>query len=151
MYIVVPRERSPGERRVALVPEAVAKLASQEHRVGIEEGAGEAAQVPDSAFAMAGAQLVSDPAPLLAEADIVLKIQGPQDDEMGALRAGSTLVGLLQPLSFPERMAAIAQRGVTAFSLDLKPRRENRSEPRSGLLVRPPRGRDPGRSSTESV
>lgn len=122
MYIAVPRERVSGERRVALVPEAVAKFVSQQHTVGVETDAGAAAQLPNAAYEAAGAQVVANAGKLLGQADLVLKVQGPQEDEMDALHPGSMLVALLQPLGFPKRVAALADRGVTAFSVDLMPR-----------------------------
>ncbi len=122
MYVAVPRERMNGERRVALVPEAVARLATWGHTVGVETDAGAAAQMPDAAYLAAGAELVSDRDQLLGQAGLVLKVQGPKDDELSALRPGSMLVGLLQPLVLPRRAAALAHQGVTAFSVDLMPR-----------------------------
>lgn len=121
MYFAVPCERAPGERRVALVPETVAKLVAAGHRVGVEAGAGLEAQSLDEAYRAAGAGILPDAAALYGEADIVLKIQGPIDDEP-SMRQGTILIGILQPLRQPERIVEYAKLGVTAFSMDLMPR-----------------------------
>lgn len=121
VYFAVPRERTSGERRVALSPEMVARLAARQHAIGVEIGAGLEAQIPDAAYSAAGAELLG-PEELNAKGDVVLRVQSPRGDEIEALRPNSILIGLLQPLSVPESMAEIAGREVTAFSLDLMPR-----------------------------
>lgn len=121
VYFAVPRERVPGERRVALIPEMVAKLAAAGHTVLVETGAGLEAQSPDAAYRSAGAEIMSDAVALYSEADIVLKVQPHLQDEP-KMRSGTILVGVLQPLRQPERMAEYAREGVTSFSMDLMPR-----------------------------
>src|SRR5205807_321580 len=80
----VPKEKVPGERRVALVPEAVGRLAGAGFEVAVERGAGEAASFPDEAFAEAGASLVEN----AFDADAVVKVQKPSAEEAEALRDG---------------------------------------------------------------
>jgi len=119
MRIGVPAERYPGESRVAATPETVKKLAAGgRHEVIVEEGAGAGAAVPDAAFAAAGAALVRI-ADLYGAADIVLKVRRPGETELGRLRPGSVLVGLLSP---HEGMEGLAKTGCTAFALELLPR-----------------------------
>lgn len=117
MRIGVPKETAPGERRVALVPEIVAKLAASGIDVVVEAGAGEAASFTDDAYRDAGAEQ-GDP----WGADIVAKVRIPSDEELGRLREGQLLVGFLQPLSNPQGIERLAGRGVTAFAMESIPR-----------------------------
>jgi len=117
MKVGVPRERVPGEQRVALVPEVVRKLTAGGHEVVVEPGAGAGALLPDGLFADAGAQL-GDP----WGADVVAKVAPPTPDEIGRLREGSVLVGFLAPWTAPETAEALAARGVTAFAMEAIPR-----------------------------
>src|SRR5499425_1767014 len=112
----VLKETTPGEHRVALVPEMVARLRGAGLDVLVESGAGDGAWFADSAYAEAGASIVSRDE-LLAEAGIVVGISRPDEPVTGALRAGQALVGLLNPLVGPAFAAALAARGVTAFSM----------------------------------
>jgi len=128
MNIAVPRETTPGEKRVALVPEVVARLVKDGHAVAVERAAGELAGFPDAAFGTAGATIVDDVAALYSTADAVIKVQRPRRDaaagldEIARLRAGSTLIALLSPRSEPELLRDLAARGVTAIALELVPR-----------------------------
>jgi NAD(P) transhydrogenase subunit alpha len=115
--IGVPKETAPGERRVALVPDVVRKLAAQGHEVVLEPGAGAAAGIPDDAFAAAGAH-AGEP----WDADVVAKVAPPGEGETRALRAGSVLVGFLAPLTDPAGTRALAAAGVTAFAMEAIPR-----------------------------
>jgi len=118
MRIGVPRETAPGERRVALVPEIVGKLVPAGFEVLVQRGAGEAASFPDAAYEEAGARLVDD----LAEAEAVVKVQKPNEEEAGRLGEGQVLVGFLQPLTDPEGIERLSQRGVIAFAMESIPR-----------------------------
>jgi NAD(P) transhydrogenase subunit alpha len=121
VIVGVLREIEPGERRVALVPEGVKVLVKDGLEVRAETGAGEAAGFGDGEYEAAGAR-VEDGAALRAAADVLLKVQPPSDSEVAALRPGSALVALLRPLDDPQRAARLAERRVTAFSLELVPR-----------------------------
>ena len=121
MKVGVLKETTPGERRVALVPEVVARLRGAGLDVLVQSGAGDRAWFADSAYAGAGAAIVSRDE-LLAEADIVVGISRPDEPVTGALRAGQALVGMLNPLADPAFAAALAARGVTAISMDALPR-----------------------------
>jgi len=121
MKLGVLRETTPGDRRVALVPEMVGRLCGAGLDVLVQSGAGDGAWFADSAYAEAGASIVSRDE-LLAEADIVAGIGRPEEQVTGALRAGQALVGLLNPLVDPAFAAAMAARGVTAISMDGLPR-----------------------------
>jgi NAD(P) transhydrogenase subunit alpha len=127
MKIGVVRERAPGERRVALVPDALKPLAAAGAEVLVEQGAGEAAAIPDKAYAEAGADIVGK-ADLFERADVVLAVGRPADDDLRLLRRDQVLIGLLQPLIDPAPMARLAEAGVTAISLDALPRTLSRAQ-----------------------
>jgi NAD(P) transhydrogenase subunit alpha len=118
MKIAVAKESLPGERRVALVPEQVSKYPSG-HEIVVESGAGAAAGYADAVYTEKGARVQSG---VLDGADLVLKVRTPTPEEIGRLREGATLVGLMAPLSEPQAMRALAERGVTTFALELLPR-----------------------------
>ena len=127
MRVGVPREVLPGERRVALVPATVGLLLKAGVEVVVEKDAGASAFISDDAYREAGASVVDDAAGLWGEADVVLKVQKPGDasgaqDETALLRAGTTVIGLLQPLTSPDLVKTLAERGVTSFSMDAIPR-----------------------------
>jgi len=127
VIVGVPKETAAGERRVALVPDAVKPLKAKGIELLVQAGAGEAAGFADAAYTQAGAALEPDPAALFARADLIAKVQGPRalpsgGHEADLLREGQTLVGALRPLDQPELAARLAQRRVTAFALELMPR-----------------------------
>jgi NAD(P) transhydrogenase subunit alpha len=127
VIVGVPRETAAGERRVALVPEAVKPLKARGIELLVEAGAGEAAGFADAAYVQAGAATLPTAAALYAQAELVVKVQGPRAldggaHEADALRAGQALIGALRPLDQPELAARLAQRRVTAFALELMPR-----------------------------
>jgi H+-translocating NAD(P) transhydrogenase subunit alpha len=128
----VVKETAPGERRVALVPDAVAKLQGAGIEVLVERGAGEAAWLSDSAYADAGATIVST-AELYRDADVILTVTRPPADVAGMLRPGQAVIGMLTPLVYPELAAELAARGVTAISLDRMPRTLTRTQPMDAL------------------
>ena len=132
MKVGVARETAAGERRVALVPEALAKLTQAGYEVLVESGAGAGALIPDSAFAEAGARVVSTK-DLYDQADVVLRVQKPSKDEVKKLRTGQAVIGLLQPLIDPQTAHAIAERGATAISLDAIPRTLSRAQTMDAL------------------
>jgi NAD(P) transhydrogenase subunit alpha len=121
MKIGVPKETADGERRVALVPEVVAKLVGQNHQVTVERGAGAGALIPDQQYEQAGAQLIDDAAAPFA-AEIVLKVAPPTAAETARLGPGSVLIGFLQPLTNGPGITAIARTGATSFALEAVPR-----------------------------
>jgi H+-translocating NAD(P) transhydrogenase subunit alpha len=131
MRLGVPRETAPGERRVALVPDIVGRLVTSSNEVLVEAGAGSAAGFTDAAYAEAGASLVGSAADVYA-AGLVCKVQRPSAAELAALRKGIVLVALLQPLVNQELPRELAERGVTAFSMDAIPR-ITRAQPMDAL------------------
>lgn len=120
MRIGVPKETRPGERLVAATPATVAQLAKLGYEVVVQRGAGAAASFPDAAYADAGAAL-ADAAEVWAS-DVVTTVNAPADADVAALTPGATLVAMLAPAAAPERVATLAERGVTALALDAVPR-----------------------------
>ena len=128
MRIAVPRETAAGERRVALTPDMVARLAKAGHTLIVERGAGERAGFPDATYQTAGATLVADAAALYADAEAVLKVHRPLHgsangaSESAMLRPGAVLISFLRPANDAPLLAELAARTVTAFSMELVPR-----------------------------
>jgi H+-translocating NAD(P) transhydrogenase subunit alpha len=116
--IGVPRETTPGERRVALVPDVAARLANSGFEIAVERGAGVAASFPDAAYADARSRIVDD----VYDADAVVKVRKPTHDEVERLRDGQVLVGFLEPLTDAEGIEQLAKRGVIAFAMESIPR-----------------------------
>jgi proton-translocating NAD(P)+ transhydrogenase subunit alpha len=128
----VVKETAAGERRVALVPDAVAKLAAAGIEVLVERGAGDGAWLSDSAYADAGASIVSA-AELYRDADVILTVTKPPAEVVSLLRPGQAVIGMLAPLVYPDLAAALATQGVTAISLDRMPRTLTRTQPMDAL------------------
>jgi H+-translocating NAD(P) transhydrogenase subunit alpha len=127
MRVGIPRETAQGERRVALVPESVGKLAAGGFELVVESGAGAAASFPDNAYTDAGAT-VGDP----WSADGVAKVRKPSAGELDRLGSGQLLIGFLEPLSDPAGIEALAAHGVTAFAMESIPR-ITRAQPMDAL------------------
>jgi NAD(P) transhydrogenase subunit alpha len=127
MKIGVAKERAPGERRVALVPDALKSLLAAGIEVLVERGAGEAAALPDDLYAAGGALIVSREA-LYQQADVIVRVEKPDGDDVSLLREGQVVVGLLQPLLYPALMSELATKKVTAISLDAIPRTLSRAQ-----------------------
>ncbi|HEY5348473.1 MAG TPA: Re/Si-specific NAD(P)(+) transhydrogenase subunit alpha [Candidatus Lustribacter sp.] len=122
MKIAVPRERAPGERRVALVPETAGKFIKAGIAVAVERDAGRAAGFLDEAYTGAGATIAADYAATVAEADIVVRVNKPADAELDGLKRGAMIIGFLAPLGDPRSVERYAARGLTALSMDAIPR-----------------------------
>ena len=128
MIVGIPRETFHGERRVAIVPASVTALAKAGLDVVVEAAAGESAGFPDAAYVEKGARLVSDRASVFAEAGIVLQVRMAGaagevgDADLSLVREGQVVVGLSEPLIGAPSAKALAERGVTAFSMELIPR-----------------------------
>ncbi len=122
MKIAVPRETAPGETRVALTPQIVAQLVGDGAQVLVQSGAGDASGNLDAAYAEAGATIVPDAAALYEQADMVLRVGRPSDEEVEMLREGTILIGTLGTLAKPELAQKLASRRVTAISMDAIPR-----------------------------
>jgi len=118
--VLVPRERRPGETRVAATPETVKRMVKEKLEVVVERGAGAQAHLADDAYAAAGARL-ADEAPW-GDADVVLKVAPPLAEEAARVKRGALIIGLLAPHRFPELATALNERGASALALELLPR-----------------------------
>ena len=139
MRIGVPKERAPGESRVALAPHAAHELARAGHRVLVEAGAGEASSIPDERYEEAGARISDDPARVYGESELVVKVQGPVEEEREHLREGTVLFSFLS-LSVDENlMQALIRSRCIAVAL------ETIRDRRGGLPVLTPMSEIAGR------
>jgi H+-translocating NAD(P) transhydrogenase subunit alpha len=132
MKVAVVKEDGPGERRVALVPETVDRLTRAGLEVMVEQGAGDGAWFPDSAYSEAGAAIAKAD-DLYATADVILTVSRPTDTQLTRLRAGQTVLGMLSPLVNPALAQQLAARNVTAISLDGMPRTLSRTQAMDAL------------------
>lgn len=119
MIVSVPKETVVGEKRVALVPEHVSKLAAAGLAVHVQEGAGEAAGFANQEYEKNGARLMPE---IFAEADLLLKVRPPTTDEIVRLKPGCIAIGLLEPYSSETRIKLLCERNVTALAMELMPR-----------------------------
>lgn len=132
MKVGVAKETAPGERRVALVPEALGKLQAAGCEILVESGAGAGSAIPDSAYADAGATIVPTDT-LYEQSDVVLRVAKPSAEEAARLRSGQAVIGFLAPLIDPALAKDLAAKGVTAISLDAIPRTLSRAQTMDAL------------------
>src|ERR671917_2707646 len=121
LIVGVPRETAPDERRVAMTPDTVKRLTASGVVVKVESGAGLASGHSDDAYVAAGATIVADAAEAF-NAQVVIKVQKPDANEVALLRPGTTIIALLQPMSNLDLVGELAARDITAFSMDAIPR-----------------------------
>src|SRR5690348_3945389 len=122
MKVAIVKERRAHERRVAATPDTVKQMVGLGLRVSVEAGAGAEAGFLDAAYEAAGAAIVTDEAAAVADADIVLKVQRPEAGEIGQLKRGAVLIGLLSPTQNKAEVEAYASAGINAFALEFVPR-----------------------------
>ncbi|HLY12231.1 MAG TPA: Re/Si-specific NAD(P)(+) transhydrogenase subunit alpha [Planctomycetota bacterium] len=122
MKIGIPKETAPGERRVALIPETVKKLAAKKIETIVEGGAGLASSFSDEEYQAAGASLASSLPELASKADAIIKIVRPSDAELASLKEGSALICLQYPMSSPDFVKAVAAKKLLTIALDMIPR-----------------------------
>ncbi len=119
--IGIPKELTPGERRVAMEPSVVQKLTKLGVEVLIEKGAGASAHVTDADFGDE-ARLVDGAAALYKESDIVFKVQPPSEDEIEQMKDGAVVIGTMLAHKYPERVAKLRDKKLTSFAMELIPR-----------------------------
>jgi NAD(P) transhydrogenase subunit alpha len=128
MTIGVPKETRPGERRVGLVPASLTKLSKAGHQVVIESGAGAEAGFLDEAYLQKGARVVVSRDEVFRAADLIVQVlaygANPEagEGDLRLLRPGQGVIGFLDPLGAPARIATLAATGVTSFAMELMPR-----------------------------
>ena len=122
MKLAILKERRAGEARVAATPETVKKLRGLKLDVTVESGAGEKARFADADYAAQGAVIAPDAASALKDADIILKVRGPDAAETAQMKNGAVLVALLAPHTEKDAIGALAQAGVVGFAMEFLPR-----------------------------
>jgi H+-translocating NAD(P) transhydrogenase subunit alpha len=122
MNIAVLNETAPGEARVALMPESVQKLVATKASVSVESGAGLGAARTDEDFTNAGASIATNRNVLLAEADVLVVISRPAEEDLKRMKRGAVVLGFLRPLDEPAKLVPALENGLTTFSMELVPR-----------------------------
>jgi len=122
MKIGIPKEVHDGEKRVATTPEVAKQLIKLGFEVAIEAGAGSAAHYSDASFVEAGATVIKNTRDLWSESDIILKVRGPEPNEVKLLKEGQILISFLWPAQNPELLKKLAEKKVTALAMDMIPR-----------------------------
>lgn len=128
MLVGIPTELARGDRRVALVPDAVPPLLKKNLEVALQAGAGTDAEYPDALYVQKGATVLPSREELFAKADILAEVSllttptAVREADIAMMRKGQVLIGFMNPLGNPEIMKELAARGVTAFALELLPR-----------------------------
>ncbi|MBA9078274.1 Re/Si-specific NAD(P)(+) transhydrogenase subunit alpha [Rufibacter quisquiliarum] len=122
MKVAVLKETKVPERRVALSPDVVKSLTKAGFSCGIESGAGEATGFYDSAYEQAGGLIFPDRTALLADADVLLKVNAPTVEEVHLLREGSAVLSFLYAYTIPDIVEALVQKRISAFAMDAVPR-----------------------------
>lgn len=122
MVIGVPKETRAGERRVALVPDAAARLVKSRVEVLVQAGAGEGASLSDDAYKAAGAQIAPDAAAVYKGSDMVVKVARLSSEEIAMVKPGAVVIAFFAPLGDPGYVERLAKSGITAMSMDAIPR-----------------------------
>jgi NAD(P) transhydrogenase subunit alpha len=122
MKLAVLKERRDGETRVAATAETVKKLKGLGLEIVVETGAGDGAKIGDADYTAAGAMIAPDAASALKDANIVLKVRGPEANEIAAMKKGAVYASLLAPYSEKETIQKLASQGVSAFAMEFIPR-----------------------------
>ena len=120
IVVGIPKESAIGEKRVAIVPDAISKLNGV--NLVIEMGAGEASGFPDSAYSEKGAALAPDAQELYSKSDVIFKVQPPKPDEVDLFKEGSVLISFLYPLANLESVRHLVSKKNTCFAMELIPR-----------------------------
>jgi NAD(P) transhydrogenase subunit alpha len=132
LAVVAIKETAPGERRVALAPDSIGRLKAAGLDVLVEAGAGRGACFTDDAYIEAGASIVRGDE-VLARADVIVTVGTPSPEQVGRLRPGQAVIGMLRPLVAPQLARQLADQGVTAISLDGLPRTVSRAQSMDAL------------------
>jgi len=122
MKLFLPKESSPGETRVPMIPGKAAKLVELGADVEIESGLGESVNFSDADYTKVGVTVSSDPKASLGAADMVLRLRPPSDDEISGMKEGATLVSYLEPFTNLDRVKKLADAKVSAICIEMIPR-----------------------------
>ncbi|MDZ4405985.1 Re/Si-specific NAD(P)(+) transhydrogenase subunit alpha [Prosthecobacter sp.] len=122
MTVAIPKDNHPGETRAAIVPEHVTKLAALGAKIEVESGLGATCGHSDADYTTAGATVRTDRSVMLAAADVILQVRKPALNEVSLMREGAVFIALLDPFQSPDLIKVLADRGVSAISLEMVPR-----------------------------
>ena len=122
MQIAVPTEQWPNERRVALIPDSVKKLSRAGFSILVEDGCGNESGYSNDHYTEAGATITSDRESLLKTSDVILRVRKPEIKEVEFLKPGTIHISYLDPYNEPELLSSMAERGVSAISMEMIPR-----------------------------
>lgn len=122
MNIAVLNETAGGEARVALMPESVQKLVAAKASVSVESGAGIGAARTDEDFTNSGASIATDRNALIANADVLVVVSRPSEEDLKRMKRGAVVLGFLRPLDEPAKLVPALENGLTTFSMELVPR-----------------------------
>ena len=122
MKIGVPKEIFAGERRVATTPDVAGQLQKLGFEVLVEAGAGAESSFSDDAYRAAGCEVIGGAADLWSQADIILKVRGPEDEEAARLEAGKTLISFVWPAQNPDLLQKLTDSKATVLAMDSVPR-----------------------------
>ena len=122
MQIAVPTEQWPNERRVALIPDSVKKLARAGFSIHVQDGCGNESGYSNEDYTEAGATVSSDREAMLKSSDIILRVRKPDASEVNLLKSGAVHISYLDPYNEPELVDSMAQQGVSAISMEMIPR-----------------------------
>lgn len=122
IQLTILKEKFSGEQRVALTPEVAGRLIKQGFEIIVETGAGLGAHYPDTAYAQAGAKIGNDWKTLLAQTQILLKVQPIEAEEIAGLAANTTLIGFMAPHRHPERIEQLKNKKIATFAMEKIPR-----------------------------
>ena len=122
MITISVTKEGEGETRVALSPETAKKFKGLGGRILFQAGSGERSFMPDQLFKDAGAEIVQTPADAISQADVILKVGRPSQEELQAMKPGSILAGMIDPYGSRDGLEALAAKGVSAFAMEFMPR-----------------------------
>ena len=111
-----------GENRVSMTPDSAVQLMKLGHVCAVQSGAGVKAGFSDALYAAAGVEVLPAAADVIAAADVLVKVRGPEMAEAQALRAGQTLISFFWPAQNPELLEIVRERGATVVAMDMVPR-----------------------------
>ncbi|MEK9773864.1 MAG: NAD(P)(+) transhydrogenase (Re/Si-specific) subunit alpha, partial [Opitutae bacterium] len=122
MILGIPKETQPSEKRVAIAPDNIAAFAKLGYEVVIENGAGEQANLADSAFTEAGARIVDNATSVWGESDLILKVTPPNMNEAEMIKEGATLISFVYPARNEELLNKLGERKINLLAMDCVPR-----------------------------
>jgi NAD(P) transhydrogenase subunit alpha len=121
LIIAIPKETELKENRVALSPDGVKEITAKGFSCIVEKDAGLSSYFTNEAYEAAGARVLSKNE-VYSNADVLLRVNPPENDEIKLLKQGAVLISFMYAATNPELVSALAERGITSFSMDAIPR-----------------------------